>query len=236
MVAPLTTYTYTTGSSNSDTVSASDEERLSPGDFSLRHGFPHWFRRNQKTNVASSDISSRDVSDPYKSGPQSLRNAIRPPPEDMSSRDSSTRPPPASYTKPTSITKVLQYIKRSFDEEGALDVLPLDAAGNSGAWKAWRAYQKAANKDGDILAPEIGVRQQDEWSWDGVWEERVRKGIDASLADSTLYGGGGDDLVVFMYPSRWRSLILTPQIRFADVGHELVKDIRRRVLGPVDCS
>ena len=37
LIVPLTTYTFTTGSSNEVPVSATDEERLSPGAFSLRH-------------------------------------------------------------------------------------------------------------------------------------------------------------------------------------------------------
>lgn len=61
LIVPLTTYTFTTGSSNDDPVSATDEERLPPGGFSLRHGFPHWFGRAQKT-ANSSAASSRNVS------------------------------------------------------------------------------------------------------------------------------------------------------------------------------
>ena len=89
-------------------------------------------------------------------------------------------------------------MKRSFVEESALDTLPLEAAGNVGAWKAWRAYRRNANFVPDSTTPETATEFQDEWSWDGVWEERVRKGIDASIAESTLYGNaasGGDDLV-----------------------------------------
>ena len=76
-------------------------------------------------------------------------------------------------------------------------MLPLEAAGNSGAWKAWRAYSRSNNPGADTPTLESGTKQQDEWSWDGVWEMRVRKAIDASIAESTLYGGvaGGDDLV-----------------------------------------
>ena len=133
-----------------------------------------------------------------------------PPPEDFSSRGTSEgshspRIRPArslphragSQTHPISIREVLQYLKRSFDDETALDTLPLEAAGNSGAWKAWRAYSRSNNPDADTPTLESGTKQQDEWSWDGVWEMRVRKGIDASIAESTLYGGvaGGDDLV-----------------------------------------
>ncbi len=51
------------------------------------------------------------------------------------------------------------------------------------------------------LTSEMSIGQ-DEWSWDGVWEDRVRKGIDASIAESTLYGGaaaGGDEVVRLPY-------------------------------------
>src|SRR5699024_3148272 len=62
LLVPLTTYTFTTGSDDAtDTVSATDEERLPPGGFSLRHGFPHWFGRAKKS-AANSATSSRNVS------------------------------------------------------------------------------------------------------------------------------------------------------------------------------
>jgi hypothetical protein len=61
LLVPLTTYTFTTGSSSEDPVSARDEERLPPGGFSLRHGFPRWFVRAQRS-VTSSAASSRNAS------------------------------------------------------------------------------------------------------------------------------------------------------------------------------
>lgn len=210
LVAPLTTYTYTTGSSNSDTVSATDEERLPPGGFSLRHGFPHWFGRAERSATSSTD-SSRNVSSTHDGTRKLGEDAYMvPPAEDLSSRGSSRglrsllmRPSrflpqiPGSQPQSISIVEVLHYLKRSFDDEGALDTLPLEAAGNSGAWKAWRAYRRSNNPDASTLNDETRTKQQDEWSWDGVWEMRVRKGIDASIAESTLYGGvtGGDHLV-----------------------------------------
>ena len=97
------------------------------------------------------------------------------------------------------IIEVLEYMKRAFDDETTLDTLPLEGAGNSGAWKAWRAYRKSNETDNKLLDSVPSLSRQDEWSWDGVWEARVRKGIDASNAESTLYGGSGsgDDLVSF---------------------------------------
>ena len=101
-------------------------------------------------------------------------------------------------------------MKRAFDDETALDTLPLEAAGNSGAWKAWRAYRRSSGIDNRLADSVPNLSKQDEWSWDGVWEERVRKGIDTSIAESTLYGGsgGGDDLVSFYTWYYCRNLLI----------------------------
>ena len=222
LVAPLTTYTYTTGSSNSDTVSATDDERLPPGGFSLRHGFSHWFGRAQRSATSSTD-SSRNVSSTHDDTRKLGEDAYMvPPPEDLSSRGSSQglrsplrRPSrsspqtPGLQLQPISIVEVLQYLKRSFDDKRALDTLPLEAAGNSGAWKAWRAYRRSNNPDASTFYLECGKKQQDEWSWDGVWEMRVRKGIDASIAESTLYGGvTGADHLVSSHVHSWNELLI----------------------------
>ena len=167
-----------------------------------------------------------------------------PPPEDLSSRGSSqglrspliqpSRSLPqtlGSQLQPISIVGVLQYLKRSFDDEGALDTLPLEAAGNSGAWKAWRAYRRSNNPDASTLNLEAGMKQQDEWSWDGVWEMRVRKGIDASIAESTLYGGvtGGDHLVsshVYSWNETANTIV---QIRFVDMDDDLLGEVKKGI-------
>ena len=251
LVAPLTTYTYTTGSSNSDTVSATDEERLPPGGFSLRHGFPHWFGRSQKS-ITTSTGSSRNVSGSQKDVRRHGEDAyIVPPPEDVSSRRTSdgsqsshnrvaqSLPHQAgSQFRSTSIREVLQYMKHSFDDEAALDTLPLDAAGNSGAWKAWRAHCRSNKSDADIPTLGSSVKQQDEWSWDGVWEMRVRKGIDASIAESTLYGGvaGGDDLVSVAISYKYDTTNGMAQIRFLDVGDDLIQEIKEGLMSSVDRS
>jgi len=104
---------------------------------------------------------------------------------------------------------VLRYIRSTFDDEAVLNAVPLEAAGNPGAWQAWRTHQRSSGKvfkddemailqAGPVQQPEeIGSRKPGEWNWEHVWEERVKKGIAASLSESVLYGNAGvaDDVV-----------------------------------------
>jgi hypothetical protein len=127
----------------------------------------------------------------------------------------------------------LRYIRSTFDEDEVLDMVPLEAAGNPGAWHAWRTHRIKAGKvfnmegkekstlhDGlseDEESPSsVGVpegyqrlaggtsspmmaRRPGEWNWDGVWEVRVKKGVDGSLAEAALFGKDtGDDLIRFL--------------------------------------
>ena len=104
----------------------------------------------------------------------------------------------SEFERKTSIVDVLQYVKQAFNDEAALDTLPVEAAGNAGAWKAWRAYRISKGAMDADAGPTDGEKESDEWNWDGVWEERVRRGIDASISEAVVYGGiggGGDDMV-----------------------------------------
>ena len=97
----------------------------------------------------------------------------------------------------TTIMLVLNYMKRSFDEDDFLDNVPLEAAGNAGAWKAWRAYRASSGvKLDEATVSSHYTADHEEWNWDGVWEQRVRQGIDTNVSDSVLFGGAsGDDVV-----------------------------------------
>jgi hypothetical protein len=138
-----------------------------------------------------------------------------------------------------SVYEVLRYIRSTFDEELVLDKVPLEAAGNPGAWHAWRSHRVKAGaipptptvpermKDknagydglsedeesnssggvpegyqrlaGGTSAP-MAARRPGEWNWEGVWEVRVKRGIDASLAEAVLFGNSaGDDLIRFLH-------------------------------------
>ncbi|KAI9780977.1 MAG: hypothetical protein M1839_006416 [Geoglossum umbratile] len=294
LLTPLTTYTYTTGSSETDTVSATDGERLPPGGFSLRHGFPNWFGRAQRI-VLGSATSSRNASGtipsrkPDLTGGSSLLNepatpigsVLSPSMSGGSSRASMTPESrfsgsPGSIASPrvdeVSTVEVLRYIRSTFDDETILDSIPLEAAGNPGAWHAWRAHRLAsrpaslsrslrAAEDGGLsdgidpggaapaenhrLAGGWSSRRPGEWNWEGVWEERVRKGIEGSLAEPVLYGnaGVGDDLVcsqlprlsVFAYVLR---MILTGmnEIRFLNMDTDTTEAVKENIRRSVESA
>ncbi|CAM1511430.1 Fc.00g089430.m01.CDS01 [Cosmosporella sp. VM-42] len=225
LITPLTTYMYTTDIQDNGTVSANDGERLPPGGFSLRHGFPECFGRGRRSAAGSRQVSGQ-----------------QPPSRAPVKEASSNASTPASKTPPTgdlpvymqssrdvSVYDVLRYIRSTFDDGSVLDSVPLTAAGNPGAWHAWRTHRRATGKlqeavsaagIGPAEAGEKGqgsegaadttkrgssattVRQPGEWNWDGVWVDRVKKGVAASLSESVLYGasatGAPDDLIRFL--------------------------------------
>lgn len=260
LLVPLTTYTFTTGSADTtDTVSATDEERLPPGGFSLRHGFPHWFGRARKS-ATNSAASSRNVSgnspapnastnappgkdkvgeELSESGetlqpstpkkptrdvdPSSASTSSSPAVTNLSSGTPARAPsalPPGSDYRPrrqdVSALTLLNYIRSTFDDETILDSVPLEAAGNPGAWHAWRTYRRSVNSAGgsgeaalrrssSLRKASPQARLPGEWNWEGVWVQRVQNGIEASMSDAILFGnsprGGGDDIVrMISYP------------------------------------
>ena len=266
LVTPLTTYTYTTGSVGSDPVSATGEERLPPGGFSLTHRFPNWFGRASRNATESS--TPRTVSGQKRSA---SAGSSRPEAGNITSAPSpvpspvlrSTRGPVelnASGEFP-SIREVLLYLKKSFDDESSLDDLPLEAAGNPGAWHAWRAHRHTLKEGSNSCSGKLeafkataqehmptassidGTTQQypkgpNEWNWEGVWEERVRKGIDASVSDPVLFrgagGGGGDDFVSHLEPNPCLNLLLIiSKIQFIDADEDLMQTVKLEMMGKV---
>lgn len=222
LVTPLTTYTYTTGSSGTETVSATDEERLVPGGFSLRDGFQSWFSRedNGPGTVSpggrrgslseSADLICDSDEHPTLAHPPEIKTKIVPIQQNVPQLD---LPEQAvlDFVAP-SVTEVLDYVKKSFEDEALLDELPLDAAGNPGAWHAWQAHRRRMRQevpmtpqkgfDRQITSPHRGLdsggrlKPPSEWNWDGVWAERVKKGVNSSISEQMLYGNvDGDDLV-----------------------------------------
>lgn len=178
LVTPLTTYTHTNGAPDAGTVSSAND-RLPPGGFALRHGFPEWFEDGAPDNgTHNSDIV-----------------------EGIAERS-------------VHIVEVLQYLRIVFDTESVLDDVPLELAANTGAWHAWRTYRSKftqprkslSTRDQDVtsltgkrsISPRQqpgGARRPGEWNWQGVWEDRVRKSIEASVSEPVLFGGDSEDVV-----------------------------------------
>lgn len=229
LLTPLTTYTYTTGSAESDTVSATDEERLPPGGFSLRHGFPHWFGRTRPSGPTSRHASESGVASPARS-------------------DFNVTPGAPGAPRPAeeiSIVRMLEYMRSTFSDESILDSLPLEAAANPGAYHAWRAHRapilRAQQSSSASPSPEPLIvdkpegghalgpnRRPGEWNWEGVWEERVRKAVKASLSEPVLFGAGaGEDIVSTLYLCNL-SVLSTyfPQIRFREADEEMEESMK----------
>jgi hypothetical protein len=198
-------------------VSATDDERLPPGGFSLRHGFPRWFGRASK--VSNSRVTSgQHLQTPVKSPGGSITGTDTP--DSIGGGAGATSPiAPLGREPQVSTFEVLKYIRSTFDDAEVLDGVPLEAAGNPGAWHAWRTHRAQAlststlkdapgittwheglsddeGKDdkadkavkGAVVSSPTAVRKPGEWNWDGVWEVRSRKGIEGSLAEPVLYG------------------------------------------------
>jgi hypothetical protein len=197
LVVPLTTYTFSSGAVDAiGTVSASDDQRLPSGAFSLRDGFPNWFQ--QPRRARDSWNGSKQVSGNNEVGQKDVPA--------VTSEEGQNSLSTLNY----SIVTALAYLKSSFEEPEILDNLPLEAAANPGAWHAWRSYRglpKAASRAVSPAQGEAGKgpmtqKQPGDWNWEGVFEKRVKSGIEASISDAVLFGSSrpgvqGNDMIRF---------------------------------------
>lgn len=226
LITPLTTHMYA-ASVESD-KSTTERPKLPPGGFSLEHGFPEWFGGPERPEAVSGHNRRSSLAPSIFSTKSSRRRSFKPP--SASEKDL----PRYMQTDPKTIStySLLKYIRSTFDKAEVLDAVPLSAAGNPGAWHAWRTHRRKQEKVDDkkmyrlsrlsILSgdttKELGsergdvvesdaksitsslattVREPGEWNWDGVWEDRVKKGVASTLTESVLYGASGisDDMV-----------------------------------------
>ncbi|KAJ4420683.1 hypothetical protein N0V85_000505 [Neurospora sp. IMI 360204] len=253
LITPLTTYMYSTDVQDNGTVSATDEERLPPGGFSLRHGFPHWFGRASRSRVEHGGQRGRPPASLQMTPPPDTRRVqtgnrsedgsenaggtegtLESTLEPEASADAASGRNRSGARRDVSTYEVLRYIRSTFDDANVLDSVPLEAAGNPGAWHAWRTHRRQqaakvtsspasvksdtgsnlAKIDETITSPtpsgnteadsatlkSAAPKRPDEWNWDGVWEERVKRGIAASLSEPVLFGNAGaaDEVINFI--------------------------------------
>lgn len=258
LITPLTTYMYSTDIQNTGTVSATDEERLPPGGFSLRHGFPHWFGRASRRAAERLRQSDGHLQTPARGGQDGARLTS----PDAATSGSLSPSPGAGGVKTTKpdfgVYEVLRYIRTTFDTEEVLNNVPLEAAGNPGAWHAWRTHQIKLGKitpkaiddeeqDDEVadetLSPSsnstragsgvvLPARSSGEWNWDGVWEVRVKKGVEGSISEAVLYGSQpSDDLVRFLHMQVDEVDTIKDNIRRSVEAQALGKENFRRSFG-----
>lgn len=204
---PLTQYTFSASAlDTAGTVSASDEDRVPPGSFSLRNGFPQWSARG---------ASARSSLDNKAELEHTEEN------EDKATTDVETAvPDPLDSRKVT--LQILEYLKQAFEDAEFLDNLPFAAVGNPSAWHAWRAHRGLAKQQARGRSPSreeappkapSSPKQMSDWNWDGVWESRVNNGISYSISEAGLFTNQG--LVKFAKLDRDQLDEIRQQIRAA---------------------
>ena len=218
LVSPSTTYAHASASLTSGS-DITDGELPSPGGFSLRHGFPAWFEKEKeeigletsKDVKISTSIKAEDGNASTKDE-QSRLSSVEVTHDSRTARSVSASHEvqrEAERPRPRTIFKILQYLKRAFEDETLLDELPLESAANPGAWKAWRAHRDNTAPTSDkhkmnvppitpqrTLGEGSKTKSSNDWSWSGIWEQRVGEGIESSISEPVLYGStDNDDLV-----------------------------------------
>ena len=204
LIVPLTTYTFSTGSGNNNPISAADEGRLPPGGFSLRHGFPEWFGRgSRKSTAGGASIDTVRRSSGIGEDPQGINASNVAASSSSSSHDDDVLWEPSNPSPVAPVAKILSYISSTFDDATVLDSVPLEAAGNPGAWHAWRAH-RSRNMNSSLLGRSSSQRSPQarlpgDWHWGGIWAKRARDEIEASQSEATLFGNStrvpGDEMV-----------------------------------------
>ncbi|KAL9087189.1 MAG: hypothetical protein Q9159_003756 [Coniocarpon cinnabarinum] len=234
LLTPLTKASFSSAATDSDSDGTGLPERLPPGAFSLRHGFPQWYERDDQINPSPNDAPKVTEQDAVSSRtPQ----AAQPPTNGTDPRQNIARTRPMVH-----VVDLLRYMRQSFESAPILDSIPFEAAANPGAWYAWRAYRqkqlekqrqeaveastprghaRTPSKPGHHRANSRGVnraqndtpgrsKRPSEWNWEGVWEQRVKRAVQESLTEGALFGAGQGD----------------SEIAFADVKKEDLEDMR----------
>ncbi|RVX70851.1 hypothetical protein B0A52_06007 [Exophiala mesophila] len=199
LVVPLTTYTFSANAVASSGVSASDDDRLPPGTFSLQYGFPQWFRQTgqvagedgQNKNAERAQSHTQDQAEETETANSQAEKM-----DDNKHVETTNQPVFDIRDRKGTLLNVLRHVHTAFSDEMMLDAIPLSAAGNPSAWHAWRAHRglnppkSPSTPDLDDLPITVASspKHPGEWKWDGVWESRVDNAIRESISEGALFG------------------------------------------------
>ncbi|PKX93771.1 putative ubiquitin-conjugating enzyme [Aspergillus novofumigatus IBT 16806] len=195
LIVPLTTYTFSTGASTEDPVSATDEERLPPKTGRLSTGSSRPVSVNGANAGEGEPATTDGLSSPSSRQPNGAEEG------DNLTKDKGTA---SDARKTVPVAVLINYIRSTFDDENVLDSLPLEAAGNPSAWHAWKAHRRenseSARPNSKRGSPQ--ARLPGDWHWDGIWAKRVQHEIEASHSDQMLFGnaarGATDEMVCML--------------------------------------
>ena len=237
LVTPVTTHLHAVDSLDSEKKSTQNGRELPPGGLSIVPGFPIRFSRNEPQVIRRLSVEGFAPASENAAVTENVGEV-----ESGSSAGSHTGPLQDtgfgdSDTEQFDMVKVLEYIKVAFEDECFLDTLSMDVAVNAGAWKAWQAHRGIKKDSPESLDSETPlvthrrsgsifrarnrvVRAPGEWSWEGVWADRVAKNVEASISKPVLYGRNEDDSVCSCYLRDAQSL-------FIDTGRKVLSTVPR---------
>ena len=228
LVTPVTAHSYTPGTLDTQLGKSRVDHQLAPGEMSLRPGFPLWYpgeeqsagsgRGGRKTGTVLENTMSTALEESCKHPVSADSQAVLLQNGALQNQGA----------EKFDMVKVLEYVQSAFQDEGFLDSLPIDMAVDTGAWKAWQAHRginkptpEPPNISGNASSPLIHQRTGSvvrartkapktpgEWSWEGVWVDRVARNVDASISKPVLYGGHEDDMVGLSLPTILQSFLV----------------------------
>ncbi|KAL6807635.1 ubiquitin-conjugating enzyme/RWD-like protein [Trichoderma sp. SZMC 28013] len=228
LITPLTTHMYPTSAETDG--STAERPRLPPGGFSLEHGFPEWFggsgRRHGSRERRGPSPSAASIKSAKSS---SDRPPLVPPKDDVPRYMQTDRTTISTYSLLKYIrsafdkAEVLDTVPlaaagnpgawhawrthRRKQRKALAENIKSNRLSRLSILSDLQPKENASEQ-GDAIAFDVRsiasqstmAREPGEWNWDGVWEDRVKKGVASTLTESVLYGASGisDDMIHFL--------------------------------------
>lgn len=181
------------------------QDRLPPGAFSLRHGFPRWYSKPTSPTTTSENGNQTKPSILSQIHVVDILRYIRSAFESSTALDAvpfeAAGNPGAWYAWQAYRKKILEK-EQSRDSEGTPSGharTPSKSATGGHARspsKGTPSGHARARSKGVIGSPNPNgdtpnrAKRPSEWNWEGVWEQRVKRAVNDSLAEPVLFGAG----------------------------------------------